>query len=64
MAQHIARAQSVPAYVIFHDSTLREIALKSPEDLDALATISGVGTGKLDRYGNAVLEALAAPAEN
>ncbi len=59
-----ARAQSVPAYVIFHDSTLREIAMKSPEDLDALATISGVGAGKLDRYGNALLDALAAPVES
>ena len=58
-----ARAQSVPAYVIFHDSTLREIALKSPEDLDALATISGVGAGKLERYGHALLEALSAPVE-
>jgi len=54
-----ARAQSVPAYVIFHDSTLRGIALESPEDLDALAMISGIGAGKLERYGQAVLEALA-----
>jgi ATP-dependent DNA helicase RecQ len=55
-----AREQSVPAYVIFHDSTLREIALQQPEDLGQLAGISGIGAGKLDRYGRAVLEALAA----
>ena len=54
-----ARTQNVPAYVIFHDSTLRQIALAEPHDLDALSTISGVGAGKLERYGSAVLEALA-----
>jgi ATP-dependent DNA helicase RecQ len=54
-----ARAQNVPAYVIFHDSTLRQIALVEPRDIDALSTISGVGAGKLERYGSAVLEALA-----
>jgi len=55
-----AREQGVPAYVIFHDSTLREIALHEPGDLGALSRISGVGVGKLERYGHAVLEALAA----
>jgi len=54
-----AREQNVPAYVIFHDSTLRAIALAQPQDLDALAAISGVGAGKLERYGCEVLEALA-----
>ncbi len=53
-----AREQNVPAYVIFHDSTLRAIALAQPDDLDALAGISGVGAGKLERYGREVLEAL------
>ncbi len=55
-----ARAQSVPAYVIFHDSTLRDIALRRPQHLDELATVNGVGAGKLERYGTAVLDALAA----
>jgi len=50
----------VPAYVIFHDSTLREIALQQPGDIDALSRINGVGAGKLERYGPAVLETLAA----
>jgi ATP-dependent DNA helicase RecQ len=53
-----ARAQSVPAYVIFHDSTLREIASQEPADLDALGRITGVGVGKLERYGRAVLDTL------
>jgi ATP-dependent DNA helicase RecQ len=55
-----ARTQGVPAYVIFHDSTLREIALQRPTDLGMLAAISGVGAGKLERYGPAVLDAVAA----
>jgi ATP-dependent DNA helicase RecQ len=54
-----ARAQNVPAYVIFHDRTLREIALARPGDLDALAGIGGVGAGKLERYGEALLRQLA-----
>jgi ATP-dependent DNA helicase RecQ len=55
-----AREQSVPAYVIFHDSTLREIALHRPGDIDALSRINGVGAGKLERYGDAVLATLVA----
>ncbi|MFS8136710.1 MAG: DNA helicase RecQ [Thermomonas sp.] len=53
-----AKDQNVPAYVIFHDATLRSIALQQPRDLDALATISGVGAGKLERYGREVIAAL------
>src|SRR4249919_91735 len=53
-----ARGQSVPAYVIFHDSTLRAIAMNAPEDLDELARIPGIGAGKLDRYGEDVLQQL------
>ena len=53
-----ARAQNVPAYVIFHDRTLREIALAQPDSLDALALIGGVGAGKLERYGQALLQQL------
>ena len=55
-----ARAQNVPAYVIFHDATLRSIALESPRDLDALAGIGGVGASKLERYGREVIAALEA----
>jgi len=53
-----AREQNVPAYVIFHDATLRTIALEQPGDLDALAGIGGVGAGKLERYGRALLDTL------
>ena len=54
----IAREQNVPAYVIFHDATLRSIALEQPRDLDALAAIAGVGAGKLERYGREVIATL------
>ncbi|MGO1071234.1 DNA helicase RecQ [Lysobacter sp. CA199] len=53
-----AREQNVPAYVIFHDSTLRAIAEQAPDDLDELGRIPGIGASKLDRYGEAVLQHL------
>lgn len=52
----LAREQNVPAYVIFHDATLREIARLRPISHGQLGGIGGVGAGKLERYGNAVLE--------
>ena len=55
-----ARAQSVPPYVVFHDATLSAIAAARPRDLDALATIAGIGAKKLERYGPALLELLGA----
>ena len=51
----IAQANGVPAYVIFHDSTLVEIAARTPADLDALSAISGIGAKKLERYGAELL---------
>ncbi len=50
-----AKKQSVPPYVIFHDSVLRDIAASLPASLDDLAEIKGVGGSKLERYGAAVL---------
>jgi ATP-dependent DNA helicase RecQ len=55
----MAREQDVPAYVIFHDATLRAIAELEPRDLDSLSTVSGIGSSKLERYGEAVLQLLA-----
>lgn len=54
-----AKEQGVPAYVIFHDATLRAVAEAAPVSLDALGGISGVGAAKLERYGPAVIEAVA-----
>jgi DNA helicase-2/ATP-dependent DNA helicase PcrA len=50
-----AREQSVPAYVIFTDATLMAIAETTPATEAALLAVSGVGRGKLDKYGPAVL---------
>jgi DNA helicase-2/ATP-dependent DNA helicase PcrA len=57
-----ARADEVPAYVVFHNSTLAEIAGRKPQTLNDLATVPGVGPTKLDRYGRDLLAALAAVA--
>ncbi|GAB6091585.1 DNA helicase RecQ [Spirochaeta dissipatitropha] len=54
----IAREQAVPPYVIFHDRTLVEMALKQPQDLDQMSEISGVGQRKLERYGELFLTVL------
>ncbi|AOS62833.1 DNA helicase RecQ [Actinoalloteichus hymeniacidonis] len=54
-----AKEQGVPAYVIFHDATLREIAARRPSDLTELGTVSGVGENKLAKYGQQILESLA-----
>jgi len=61
----VARAQGVPAYVVFGDVTLRGIASERPTSLDQLAGISGVGQKKLDTYGQQVLAVVGgtAPAE-
>jgi ATP-dependent DNA helicase RecQ len=55
-----AREQGVPAYVIFHDATLREIATVAPTTVAELGAISGVGEKKLVTYGEGVLAVLAA----
>ncbi len=54
----IAREQGVPAYVVFHDRSLMDMASRKPRSLDALVACHGVGAGKLARYGARFLEAL------
>jgi ATP-dependent DNA helicase RecQ len=54
----LAEAAKVPAYIIFNDKTLIEMAEKRPVDLDAMAGISGIGAKKLDSYGDAFLEVI------
>ncbi|MFJ8791058.1 DNA helicase RecQ [Streptomyces sp. NPDC102462] len=53
-----AREQGVPAYVIFHDATLREIVSRWPGSVRDLGTVSGVGEKKLATYGEGVIEVL------
>ena len=57
-----AKEQGVPAYVIFHDATLRQIATEAPSTLAELGTVSGVGETKLAKYGQQILDTLAGSA--
>jgi ATP-dependent DNA helicase RecQ len=59
----LAKAQGVPPYVIFHDSTLLAMAETKPQDLEALARLPGIGEAKLRRYGAAFLGVIAGFAE-
>ena len=54
----LAQDAGVPPYVVFHDSTLREIAAARPRSLAELGRVQGVGETKLLRYGAAFLEAV------
>ncbi len=61
----LAEAANVPAYVIFPDRTLIEMAETRPASLDAMARVSGVGAKKLERYGATFLAVIAGePAED
>ncbi|HCV96823.1 MAG TPA: DNA helicase RecQ [Stenotrophomonas sp.] len=52
----LAREQNVPAFVIFHDSTLRNIAEQRPTSIDALGRVGGIGGTKLARYGERLVD--------
>ncbi|SPR98534.1 DNA helicase RecQ [Cupriavidus taiwanensis] len=53
-----AREHGVPAYVIFHDATLAELARTAPGSLSAMQGIPGIGASKLERYGQGILDTL------
>jgi ATP-dependent DNA helicase RecQ len=55
----LAKAQGVPPYVIFHDSTLLAMASAKPRDLDSFAQLPGVGGAKLSRYAQTFLAVIA-----
>jgi ATP-dependent DNA helicase RecQ len=55
----LAREQGVPAYVILHDKTLRELAARRPSSLADLLDVPGIGQAKVDRYGETLLQLLA-----
>jgi ATP-dependent DNA helicase RecQ len=55
----VAKSHNLPAYVVFHDATLAEMARAQPGSLDALGAISGVGAKKLEAYGREILRVLA-----
>ena len=58
----LAEAANVPAYIIFNDKTLIEMAETRPASLDDMARISGIGTKKLDRFGQDFLQVIAGEA--
>jgi ATP-dependent DNA helicase RecQ len=58
LRRQIADSESVPAYIVFSDSVLRDMARRVPKTERELMTISGVGPAKLTRYGKAFLEVL------
>ena len=59
----LAKDQGLPPYVIFHDSTLLEMARAKPRSLREMEQLSGVGRAKLDRYGEGFLRVIAAEGE-
>jgi ATP-dependent DNA helicase RecQ len=62
MRMQIARSRGVPPYVIFHDSTLRELARMKPKSLGELSRVYGMGERKIDAHGAVVLETINAHA--
>jgi ATP-dependent DNA helicase RecQ len=58
----LAKEQNVPAYVIFHDATLLDMLREHPTSIRELAGVNGVGTTKLEKYGDAFLAVLTADA--
>ncbi len=58
-----AKADEIPAYIVFHDTVLHEIAAVRPATREELSAISGVGPTKLERYAEDVLESLSTVAE-
>ncbi|WP_100640686.1 DNA helicase RecQ [Marinobacter salexigens] len=57
--KELAEKQGVPPYVIFHDTTLFDMLERKPKTLDELASVSGVGAAKLEKYGEIFLAAIA-----
>ncbi len=54
----LAQQQNVPAFMIFHDKTLRDMARKQPQNLNDMAEVHGIGKAKLERFGQVFLEAI------
>jgi ATP-dependent DNA helicase RecQ len=61
LRKQLANEQGLPPYVIFHDATLREMALRRPLTLGQFADLPGVGSAKLTRYGERFIAALREP---
>ena len=59
LRKRLADEQNVPAYVVFSDATLVEMAARRPATYTELLEVNGVGQAKLERYGDAFLAAIA-----
>jgi superfamily II DNA helicase RecQ len=55
LRRRLAKQRSVPAYIVFNDATLRDLARKRPRTPDALLRVSGIGMKKLEQYGEEIL---------
>ena len=58
LRKQIAKEEQLPPYIIFHDTSLKDMVSKLPVDLDAMKTVSGVGHAKLEKYGSRFIEAI------
>ena len=58
--QQIAKKRRLPAYVIFHDKTLIELAKAKPQNLDEMLDITGIGESKLRKFGQELLNVIVA----
>ena len=58
LRSRIAREEGVPAYVVFPDRTLLELAVRRPRTADMMSSVHGVGPARLDKYGQRFLEVL------
>ena len=60
----MARAEGVPAFAVFHDRSLQDMAVRRPQSLEQLADCHGVGASKLNRYGERILSVLTDTADS
>lgn len=58
LRKQIAKEEKLPPYIIFHDTSLKDMVSKLPVDLEAMKNVSGVGHAKLEKYGSRFIEAI------
>ena len=58
LRREIAKEEKLPPYIIFHDTSLKDMVSKLPVDLEAMKNVSGVGHAKLEKYGSRFIEAI------
>ena len=58
LRKQIAKEEKLPPYIIFHDTSLKDMVSKLPVDLEAMKDVSGVGNAKLKKYGSRFVEAI------